>query len=167
MTSSGRQGDFSLPRVIEKSSQYQARETRALFEARALSLAKQAFWHEIFELLAAYPEVAGARFTHERKAARMIEMVGEPGAAPKRVAAAQKALSGARGKFTACQADAFRDHARRAVAKGELVTLARRSDVLRRALGPDLSAEIEAERERRELDGEIQTGFGVDGGRRL
>lgn len=152
MSQADEEGEFALPAWIESSSEYDGRRARARFEARALELAKQAFWLELFSILRSRPEIAGARFTHERKAERMIRMEGAAGASAARVALAQKALSGARGKFTTGQAEEFREHVRAVVAKGALVTLAREEEVLERALGGRWAARRRALREAAELE---------------
>lgn len=144
-------GDFRLPEWIEASSEYEGREIRARFEARALSLAKQAFWLALFEALRAHPAAAGVRFTHERKAERMMVIEGAPGASVKAVAAAQKALGAVRGKFTGSQSDDFQDHLRRVTARGAVLRLGQEDEVLARALGAQWAMRRKSAQESRAL----------------
>lgn len=148
-------GEYTLPEWIDSASQYHAREARARFEARALSLAKQAFWLELFAILRLFPEAKGARFTHDKKAERMIQIEPAPGASARRVLAAQRSLVSARGKFTGSQADEFRDHLRRVLPKGSVATLDQEDDILSRALGPHWVARRLAAREKEALSQEL------------
>lgn len=147
---------FSLPLAIGSGSDYDAKKTRALYESVALDLAKQAFWLEIFELLERRPEIAGVKFTHERKADRIALAIGRDGTPGAKVLGAQKALSKARGKFSGSQADQMRDHLRRATAKNELITLDKKEQTLLKAWGPALYAARLAALESVALEGALK-----------
>lgn len=144
---------WSIALLLESADEYEPRKVQKKMEEISLSLAKQAFWLELFRVLEFFEkEVEGVALTHERRAARMLLIKPFESTSPKKVEAAQNKLSKVRGKFLLAQADLLHDHLKRVSTRGEVVRLEDKEKWLLKAWGVDLFSQWKAKQESRELE---------------
>lgn len=150
--------DFILPVIISSADDYNPRATKAKFERLTFMLAKQAFWLQIFEILdkrQAYVEAI--EFTNAYDVANMMRVVGKPGADPVKISGAHKALSKARGKFSAGDKHTMVRHIRSVAGDTGIVRLADQESVMHRALGEELYGLRKSSIESSELSSELSS----------
>lgn len=131
--------DFILPLIISSADDYKPRQVKEKFERLSFLLAKQAFWLQIFEMLKKRESyVEAIEFSDSREAAKMMIVVGKPGADPVKISGAHKELSKARGKFGAGNWSLMQRHIHQVIGGSALVRLADQERIMHRALGEDL-----------------------------